>query len=485
MKNIIKKSLSVVLVGGLVFASSMTVCATESLYSTENQEGYGLDIGDEVYTIDDSKSSNYGITADVTDKNIVSLETSKISEQKDFAGFKNDAIVEIYDIKVNYLSLENGEQVTKTTDDYGICDNILISIPCDNPNLYVLDVSDGSMNGDLSFNYKNGKYYFYPAGPGSFMLCTEPTWSVEVPHEFNMIEQTMVDPNTGITVSGVIPEDAMMYTTFENVHFNDLLENFDIPNMLKYDYPLPSLKEVFIKKLTDGEIKYDYSWYEEDFFADGPMVVDIVFVKDYEIIEFESDLTITLPLDYYKVLESKSDLYDFENHNFDDYEYEYTDEELADMKRKSDTFLVAKTFQLNPVTSNLKETEVLTKEGGTDSFAFKTGGKSTGTYFVGNEALIESILYIYNWTYKDIDTFDKYANAPTVATSPTSTTTTTTTTAQTTSTDSDVDLDVKIDSKLIIACIATNVIWLVVVIVLAVKLKKKKQSANADNEREQ
>ena len=481
MKNIIKKSLGVLLVGGLAFTSTIaTVCTAKAIYSTENQEGYGLGIGEEVYTIDDSKSSNYGITADVTDKNVVSLVTSKASEQMNFAGFKNDAVVEIYDIHVNYLTLENGEKVTKTSDDPDVCNNIIVSIPCDIPDLYVLDVSDNSMNGFLSFQYKNGKYYFSPAGPGSFMLCREPAYTTEVPQELNMIEQTIVDPNTGITVSGKIPEGAMMYTTFENVHFDDLLNDFDSPHMLKYNYQLPSLKEVFIQKLTDGEIKYDYSWFEEDFLADGPMAVDLVFVKNYEILEFESDLTVTLPLDYYKVLESRKYLYEYDFSDGDyttDFDYTYTPEDIANMERREETFLVAKTFQLNPVTSNLKETEVLTKEGGTDSFAFRTGGKSTGTYFVSNEALTEALLSIYGWTYQDIDTFDKYASAPYVATAPATypptATDTTTTTSTSTSKASDVDPDANLDIKLLIVCIVTNIIWFAVIVAMIIKLKKE------------
>ena len=131
------------------------------------------------------------------------------------------------------------------------------------------------------------------------------------------------------------------------------------------------------------------------------MVVDIVFIKEYEIIEFDSDLTVTLPLDYYKVLES-------ENFEFvEDFESDFSDEYVAELKEKISRSNIAEVFQLDSRTSNLEEVEVLTKTGGADEFEFKTSAKGTGTFFVGNELLIGKLVENYGWTYEDLSTSDK------------------------------------------------------------------------------
>lgn len=452
----------------MIFTMSTAVCAVEDIYSTENQNGYGMGLGDEVYTIDDSQSSNYGITADVTRKNLLSLETSKLSEKPNFVGFKDDAIVEVYDIKVKYSTTENGSEVIKTTDDYSICDSMIVSIPCDNPNLYVLDVSEGTTSSYTSFEYLNGKYYFQTSSPGSFMLCSNPAPEPEAGQKFNMIQQTLVDSNTGIIVSGMIPEGAMMYTQFENIpdtYPSGIGKSEYGDYLLKDDYPLPSLREVFTKKTTDGKTKYDYSWYEEDFTASGSMVVDIVFIKEYEIIEFDSDLTVTLPLDYYKVLES-------ENFEFvEDFESDFSDEYVAELKEKISRSNIAEVFQLDSRTSNLEEVEVLTKTGGADEFEFKTSAKGTGTFFVGNELLIGKLVENYGWTYEDLSTSDK-----TTATTATTTATTTTTvpvSADVTETVAEKNPDS--NKALSIIFIAIIAILAVVPTVFIVKNKKKKQ----------
>ncbi len=486
MKNIFKKAIGILFATVMIFTMSTAVCAVEGIYSTENQNGYGMGLGDEVYTIDDSQSSNYGITADVLHKNLLSLETSKLSEKTNFVGFKNDAIVEVYDIKVNYSTTEQGKEVIKTTDDSRICGEMIISIPCDNPDLFVIDVSQGKESSYQPFQYSNGKYYIQTSGLGSFMLCTEPSLSPEVGQDFNMIQQTIVDENTGITVSGMIPEGAMMYTTFENI---TNMDTHNIPDngwdsiSIKYDYPLPSLREVFTKKTTDGKTKYDYSWYENNEYATGAMVVDIVFVKDYEIIQFDSELTVTLPLDYYKVLESCDfpDLdYYLEDPELDityfdspgeeyysdgsTYTYDYY-QEIVDL---TNTDNIAKTFKLNPRTSNLEELEVITKTGGEDKFEFKINSEPSGTFFIGNKRLINNLVESYGWYYEDLKTFDKTAN-----------TTTTSTVATETVSKAPVETVVmkksNVNNILLIICIATNALWIAVVTVLIVKHKKKKQ----------
>ncbi len=437
MKNIFKKTAGIILATSVACAFMTTGCTASDndknksteptgIYDTENQNGYGMALGDgeEVYTIDDSQSSNYGITADVEYKNLLSLETSKLSEKPNFVGFKNDAIVEVYDIKVKYSTTEHGKEVVKTTDDSRVCGMMIISIPCDNPELFVIDVSHDRMSSYQPFQYTDGKYYIETSGLGSFMLCKEPSLSPEIGQDFNMIQQTIVDENTGITISGMIPEGAMLYTTFENITNMDIRiipdDEWDYA-LLKYDYPLPSLREVFTKKTTDGKTKYDYSWYENNEHATGAMVVDIVFVKDYEVIQFDSELTVTLPLDYYKVLEN-CDFPDLEHHlensevdisNFDSpgekyysdgYTYTYEDyQEIVDL---TNTDNIAKTFQLNPRTSNLEELEVLTKTGGEDKFEFKINSEPSGTFFIGNKRLINNLVGCYGWYYEDLKTFD-------------------------------------------------------------------------------
>lgn len=473
MKNIFKKIVGALLATSMIFTMSTAVCATEEgLYSTENRKAYGLEPSyEEIYTINDSQSSNYGITADVIHKNLLSLETSKVSEQKNFDGFKDDSIVEIYDIKVNYSTTENGNEVIKTTDDYRICDRMLISIPCDIPDLYVIYVNEGDKGSNISSKYVDGRYLFEVNFLGSFMLCSRFAHYEEVPKEYNMIEQTMVDPNTGITVSGVIPEGAMMYTTLENVHIDELgtlNERENELNLLKYDFPLPSIKEVFTKKTSDGKTKYDYSWYEEDFFADGSMAVDIVFVKDYQVVEFDSDLTVTIPFDYYKVLESKN----FEP--VEDFKSDYSEEYWAELERKASESHIAKAFQLNSTTSNLRELVVLTKEGGKDEFKFKTNKVGSGTFFIGNEILIENLVEVYGWSYDDLETFDDVEKVDDAVEATAVTTVETTSVTTDDASDISAEKDTGTNNILLIVCIATNVVWIVALVVFIAKKKKKK-----------
>ena len=470
-KQILNKLAGILLATGMIFTMSTAVYTAEAVYSTENQNAFGIGIGDEVYTIDDSQSSNYGITADVTHKNLLSLETSKVSEGKSFDGFKTDTVVEIYDIKVNYSTTNNNNnEVTRTTDDSEICGDMLVSIPCDIPDLFVISVNDGEIGGDVYAKYVDGRYIFHVNFLGSFMLCSEPPHCAEVPKDYKMIEQTMVDQNTGITVSGMIPEGAIMHTTIENVHIAGLRgwqEENEKPNLLKYDFLLPGVKEVLTKRTSDGKFKDGYNWYEDFFFAEGAVVVDVVFVKEYEVVEFDSDLTVTLPFDYYKVLESKNFNYVDDEEVGDDFDSEYSEEYLDDLKEKVSRCNIAEAFQLNPTTSNLKQIEVLTQKGGTEEFKFKTNSKGSGTFFIGNSILIEDMVAVYGWSYDDLETFENVAERKAVATNAVSATDTDTATDTATAKASN------INKILFVVCIATNVAWIAVFAVLIVKNKKK------------
>lgn len=422
MKNIFKKTAGVILTASIICSFITAGCTapnnedseSEDTYSTKNQETLGLELADEVYTIDDSQSSDYGITADVTYKNLISLETSKVSEQDGFEGFADDTVVEIYDIKVNYSTIEYGEEVIKTTDDYKVCGDMIVSIPCDIPDLNVLRANEGETGGDVYAQYVDGCYIFNVNFLGSFMLSTEPSHCPELPKKYNMIEQTLVDPRTGVQVSGLIPEGALLYTTIDNVDTSSLLMEEDMPNFPKYDFPLPSLKEIYTKTKSDSQT-YNYSVNNS-----GMVVVDVVFVMEHEIYEFDSDLTVTLPLDYYKVLENCEfpELEDLESSEVDisafdspgdEYYYDgsyYTYEDYVEMMDLIDTDHIAKVFQLNPRTSNLKEIEVLTKTGGEEKFEFKTNCTGSGTFFVSNKRLMKDFVWVYGWSYDDLETLD-------------------------------------------------------------------------------
>ena len=415
-KQILNKLTDVILAIGMIFTISSV-----SVYADEENS---------VFHINDSKSSDYGITAKVRNKNLRYIESSKASESEGFVRFKDDSIYEIYDLKMVYATgeTEQGKEVLATTTESEICGDMEIEIPCEDPELNVIMLTnDVVYEIGAEYNSITGRMVFGTDMIGKIILTSD-----HVPYFENFKEedglkfsnQTIVDEKTKMQVSGKLPEDATMCATLQNVNLFDLKKEYTASKRIVDDFRFPDINDVYVIDESTQTTPYNMDWMKSDSTASGMLFVNVAFEKIFDFIEVDTPITVTIPFDYREFLE---------------YSQTGTDVEV---------------YRLNYRTGSIVPVKVLSAKDNILQFE----ANSAGSFFVGNKVMIEEFVKIYGYEYEDFNTNNTAINSEPIAE------------------DSDNDINVAV-----IICIATNIIWLAVVVVLVVKNKKKNLVPKADS----
>ncbi len=182
-----------------------------------------------------------------------------------------------------------------------------------------------------------------------------------------LVNQTFVDDKTGIQVSGMLPKDSEMYIIFTSKDFMRMSDNFELT--IKNEIYKPTADELSTRKEAYNPIDFysstDWSLSTEPLEADGVPCIQIYFVKDSTVLDFESDFTVTAPIDFRTFANS----------------------------RKSDQNMFALYFD-NDLCEFLS-TEVLSAENTpANSFSFKA--YRPGKYCFGNEEFLNKYLGYYD-----------------------------------------------------------------------------------------
>ncbi len=423
MKNIFKKAVGTLLAIGMIFTMSSAYVYADEEYYEENEK----------FFIDDSQSSNYGITATVENKDLRYIESSKVSESEGFVGFTSDSVSEIYDLKMVYSTGkdEQGEDILATTTESEICGEMVIELPCENTDLNVILVTpDGSYQIDAEADSEAGSLIFGISRLGKIILTSDHMYyydELEREGGIKFSDQTVVDEKTKMQVSGKIPEGSTMYATLQNVNLFDLKEEDRTSKQIIDDFKHPLVSDVYTIDSSTQTTPYNMDWMKSDPTASGLLYVNVAFEKRLEFIDVDTPITVTIPFDYREFLK---------------YSQTGTDPEV---------------YQLNHRTGNMVPVEVLPAENGTLQFK----ANSTGSFFVGNKAMIEDFVKVYGYEYEDFNTSDTVVQSTTASDL----------TAETPS----------MNTVLVVILISTNALWFALVVVLIVKNKKKNSAIKAES----
>lgn len=190
--------------------------------------------------------------------------------------------------------------------------------------------------------------------------------------KLKLTEQTLTHSETGIKVSGLMPEDVELYASFEMIYLYGLSENPEYEKSLAENYDMSLLfsdielnSEMYNKELLINEYDSTGNTYIP--------CLRFAFCKDDEIIEFKSDLTVTIPDDYRSF--------------------------LAHIKKDSEL----KAYQLDYNTDTLKSVELIPND---NSIVFKAN--SYGCYFLGTNSFMNEFTANYSYYYNS--TLEMYIN---------------------------------------------------------------------------
>lgn len=115
-----------------------------------------------------------------------------------------------------------------------------------------------------------------------------------------LTNQSFVDEKTGIQVSGMLPDDSEMYVIFTSKDFMRMSDNFELT--IKNEVYKPTADELRTRKEAYNPIDFysstDWSLSTEELEADGVPCMQIYFVKDSTVLDFESEFTVTAPIDF-------------------------------------------------------------------------------------------------------------------------------------------------------------------------------------------
>lgn len=153
-------------------------------------------------------------------------------------------------------------------------------------------------------------------------------------------EQTLVDKVTGVEVTGMLPVGAEVLTDAEIISAVDLYDVFDSPYSLEGDFKklsgsIGDYEEYQADRKVEniGKIMNLENWAQWEGYGGGMLEVRVCFVKDSQIIDVESDFTVTMPFNYRRGLvtggitdEAVAVHYDYDNNEFSDVELVTADE---------------------------------------------------------------------------------------------------------------------------------------------------------------
>ncbi len=279
-----------------------TEITTETTVSTESKEVVTIKAKpDPTDSSVDDLARN--ITVEGTDVDYKFLKTTSLTR---LGLILDPSIKEIFDISMQYKIHRDNlsvEDVFITE----LKETVKVNIPYEEEGLYVVASKNGVAY-DVNAEYIDGKYVFETDTLGGFIFRAEPIGRTEPVKTENveLAQQTITDERTGIQVSGMLPVDAKMDVSVDLVYESEFFYKMDAGEYtFEGDYPkATNVADCYIKYTEEKniddikEIITEEGWSEFEDFAGDKIQLYINFVKDFEILDFESDLTVTLPLDY-------------------------------------------------------------------------------------------------------------------------------------------------------------------------------------------
>lgn len=266
------------------------------------------------------KNADLGITAECTNGDYRYLNVSTLKDREIAYELTDECIKDTFYISIGCIDYSDVVEPDE---------KIKVSIPYEE-GVYIVHLEDG-VGYDVKAEYIDGKYVFETDSLGSFVIRTKPVGrtSPTKTTEFTYKEQTLVDEVTGIKVSGNIPVGAEIDTTMYIIDCASFSDNWDC-NIMENDYPeYTNVMEYYTeyeyeKKVENiGKILKDKNWSSYEGSPGAKIFIEITIIKDYEIIDFNSDMTVTLPFDYHAGLVRggikdgpKAVQYDYSNKKF-------------------------------------------------------------------------------------------------------------------------------------------------------------------------
>ncbi len=334
MKNTFKKTAGIVLATSIMCAILATGCSnttdtekntateatTESTKENTNKNKKEaekenatemleyIELLDEPAVIKESSllaATNTGITVEGRNSKYAYIDVFKPGSSEFEYEIKDDSIKEIFLVSMNYLPDGTIEYLRPASASVYLAETVKVSIPYEE-GMCVVHSVDGVAY-DINAEYIDGKYVFETNTLGTFIMRTEPVGRAtpEKTKNLELKQQTIVDEITGIEVSGMLPVGAEIESTVDFIDMVMMSDRWDPPYTVDSDYPeFSNVEDYYIeyeyeKKIDNiAKIINRKNWAEEEPTLGGKLNVSIAFVKDYEILDFESDLTVTLPFNY-------------------------------------------------------------------------------------------------------------------------------------------------------------------------------------------
>lgn len=298
-----------------VATEETTETATEPATDTEPKEVVTIKAGPDT-TTPGSDNFDHGITVEGTNRDYKFLITKGLSDSETDYKITDERVKEIFDITMHSkVGKDNGIEII-VEDQYStsLNETVKVSIPYDE-GMYVL-ASENGVAYDVNADYIDGKYVFETDTLGKFIISTESTGRTEPTKTENveLAEQTITDELTGVQVSGMLPVDAKMSVTLEvidsklsSIQWNSFYDaEAGIVHTIQSEFPNLTNPADYCCEKTEveniAEIITDPSWTVYENMTGGRLQASVVFTKNFEILDFESDLTVTLPFDYRKGL---------------------------------------------------------------------------------------------------------------------------------------------------------------------------------------
>lgn len=438
-KNLLNKITSVAITATMALsATAFSVSATES----------------ETYIIDEFLDNDSGITMESTSPKFRYLDTTTVPKQYADSydsnvmyenGYSEDFIKEIY-----YITTYDGEDYQATQ----LNTEATLRIKSDIKDLYIIDLNDSNNPVDVNAEYVDGKYEFKTNHLGYFALSTKPLEN----KEYTYSEQTITDEDTGIIVKGLLPENVKLDVRVElyddelySLSFDGDAETDDsepTPNFVDKIFYTPTISDLYTLNYNQKRTFYQEDWLSSDFTNFTGLVprVDVVFYDDFRILELDTPLTITLPIDYRKYIE------------------------ITKVDEKIDTKIIV--LQSYPKENKLQGVKLLPAQDSPEG-SLVIENNSTGSFFIGNRGNLNHFLSEYNGSLDDVKLYED-SNNGTENTEATSTGEIATTLSDADSTQTTgTTANVPVSNNAIIIIIVSAVLLAILVTVIVIFIKKK------------
>lgn len=438
-KNLLNKITSVAITATMALsATAFSVSATES----------------ETYIIDEFLDNDSGITMESTSPKFRYLDTTTVPKQYADSydsnvmyenGYSEDFIKEIY-----YITTYDGEDYQATQ----LNTEATLRIKSDIKDLYIIDLNDSNNPVDVNAEYVDGKYEFKTNHLGYFALSTKPLEN----KEYTYSEQTITDEDTGIIIKGLLPENVKLDVRVElyddelySLSFDGDAETDDsepTPNFVDKIFYTPTISDLYTLNYNQKRTFYQEDWLSSDFTNFTGLVprVDVVFYDDFRILELDTPLTITLPIDYRKYIE------------------------MTKVDEKIDTKIIV--LQSYPKENKLQGVKLLPAQDSPEG-SLVIENNSTGSFFIGNRGNLNHFLSEYNGSLDDVKLYED-SNNGTENTEATSTGEIATTLSDADSTQTTgTTANVPVSNNAIIIIIVSAVLLAIFVTVIVIFIKKK------------